>query len=137
MFSGLVFTAVGAGYFLALTQAARVAGRVGRQVLALGAVLVAAGLVALDAAAGASSALNLVPGLALIGFGIGLVLVPLAQTVLTGVDPAQRPGCSGPPSRSGARSVSPWSARCSSPAAAVRPVGSARRSGRPWPYSPG
>jgi predicted MFS family arabinose efflux permease len=56
-------------------------------VLALGALLVAAGCVVLAEAAHASSARELAPGLALAGFGIGAVLVPLASTVLAGVDP--------------------------------------------------
>ncbi|MBL7487447.1 MFS transporter [Frankia sp. AgB1.9] len=87
LFSGVVFTAVGAGYFAALLAATPVARRIGHQVLALGALLVAAGCVLLAEAAHAGSAWDLTPGMAVIGFGIGLVLVPLTSTVLAGVDP--------------------------------------------------
>ena len=87
LFSGTVFIAVGVGYFAALLIAVPLAARLGHQVLALGAVLVAAGCVVLAETAHTSSAWELTPGLALAGFGIGAVLVPLASTVLAGVDP--------------------------------------------------
>jgi len=86
LFSGVVFAAVGAGYFAALLLAAALAARLGHQVLALGAVLAAAGALTLAWQAHASSAWALVPGLVLVGFGIGAVLVPLSSTVLAGVD---------------------------------------------------
>ena len=60
--------------------------------------------------ADASSAVELIPGLALTGFGIGFVLVPLSATVLADVPPASAraaAGCSRPGSRSAARSGSP------------------------------
>ena len=87
LFSGTIFAAVGAGYFTALLVAARVAARLRHQVLALGALAVAAGCGVLAASASATSSLELVPGLALVGFGIGLVLVPLSSTVLASIDP--------------------------------------------------
>jgi EmrB/QacA subfamily drug resistance transporter len=80
LFSGVVFTAVGVGYFTALFVATPLATR-------LGALMVAAGCGVVAAAASARSSLDLVPGLALVGFGIGMVLVPLASTVLAAVDP--------------------------------------------------
>ncbi len=86
LFSGVVFAAVGVGYFAALLVAAPLAARLRHQVLAVGAVLAAAGTLALAMAAHAGSAWALVPGLALVGFGIGAVLVPLSSTVLAGVD---------------------------------------------------
>ena len=89
LFSGTVFAAVGVGYFVAMVVAGPLALRLRHQVLALGALLVAAGCVLLAEAARASSSLELVPGLALVGFGIGAVLVPLASTVLAGIDPLQ------------------------------------------------
>lgn len=82
LFSGVVFVAVGVGYFAAMLVAQQVAARLGRQVLAAGAVLVAVGAVALAEAAGGSSSLALLPGLALVGAGIGLVLVPLSAEVM-------------------------------------------------------
>jgi len=95
LFSGVVFVAVGIGYFAALLMAVSLAERMGRQVLALGALLVTAGCVALVPAIADSSALGLLPGLAVVGFGIGLVLVPLASTVLAGVDPQHAGAASG------------------------------------------
>jgi len=92
LLSGEVFAAVGAGYFAAMMLATGLARRVGRQVLALGAAVVAAGVLLLAAADGGTSSaplswVPLLPGLAVTGFGIGLVLVPLSATVLAGVDP--------------------------------------------------
>ena len=87
LLSGEVFAAVGAGYFAAMMLATGLARRLGRQVLALGAAVVAAGGLLLAAADGGASWMPLLPGLAVTGFGIGLVLVPLSATVLAGVDP--------------------------------------------------
>ena len=95
LFSGIVFTAVGVGYFAALLLAQPLAARLGHQVLTLGAVLVAAGCVVLAETAHASSAWELAPGLALVGFGIGAVLVPLSATVLAGIDPQQAGSAAG------------------------------------------
>lgn len=87
LFSGVVFVAVGVGYFAALLVAVPLAARLGRQVLAIGAVVVAIGCVVLEQGISDGSSWGLLPGLALVGFGIGLVLVPLSATVLAGVDP--------------------------------------------------
>jgi EmrB/QacA subfamily drug resistance transporter len=87
LFSGAVFAAVGVGYFGALFVVGPLAVRLRHQVLAVGAVLVAAGCIVLASATDATSSLDLAPGLALVGFGIGMVLVPLSSTVLAGVDP--------------------------------------------------
>jgi EmrB/QacA subfamily drug resistance transporter len=95
LFSGVVFAAVGLGYFAALVLAEPLAARLRHQVLALGAVLVAAGCSVLAAAARAASSSELLPGLALVGFGIGLVLVPLSSAVLAGVDPLQAGSAAG------------------------------------------
>ena len=56
--------------------------------LAVGSLAVGSGCALLAVAPSTGSSLELVPGLALIGFGIGLVLVPLSQTVLADVEPA-------------------------------------------------
>lgn len=85
LFSGVVFSAVGVGYFEAMFVANALAARLGRQVLAVGAVAVASGCLAIAEAAGAASSVALTPGLALTGFGIGLVLVPLSATALRDV----------------------------------------------------
>jgi MFS family permease len=71
-----------------MVLAAGVEARLGRQVLALGSLAVGLGCVLLAVAPSAGPSAELVPGLALIGFGIGLVLVPLSQTVLADVEPA-------------------------------------------------
>lgn len=95
LFSGEVFGVVGVGYLIAMFTATALHARLGRQVLALGALAVAAGCGLLAMAANAASALELSPGMALVGLGIGLVLVPLSATVLAGVDPAHAGGAAG------------------------------------------
>lgn len=87
LFSGTVFAAVGVGYFIAMVIAGGLAARMRHQVLALGAVVVATGCVLLAVEAGAASSMALVPGLAMVGFGIGLVLVPLSSVALADVEP--------------------------------------------------
>ena len=59
----------------------------GRQVVAAGAVVMAAGLVLLRVAAGGGGTGWLLPGLLVDGLGMGMVLAPLAVTVLTRVTP--------------------------------------------------
>jgi EmrB/QacA subfamily drug resistance transporter len=106
--SGVVFTAVGAGYLSAMLASQRMAARLGRHTrgvpggrppgpaqLAVGGVVLAAGVLVLAALAGAPTVLALLPGLAAAGFGIGLVLVPLTATALAGVAPAHAGAASG------------------------------------------
>ncbi|MFA1546714.1 MFS transporter [Actinomadura chokoriensis] len=81
--SGLLFVALGAGYFAASTQATTIAARLGRQVLALGAAVQATGCLLLIAALGHGIG-RLIPGLALVGAGMGFVLAPLSALVLSG-----------------------------------------------------
>ena len=95
--SGVVFTAIGAGYLVTSSTAHHLARLLGRQVIAAGAVIMAAGLALLWAgvAAGAGGAGSeggagvgwLVPGLLVDGLGMGMVLAPLAVTVLARVSP--------------------------------------------------
>ena len=87
--SGVVFTAIGAGYLVTSSTAHHLARLLGRQVIAVGAVIMAAGLALLWAGAEASRAGVgwLVPGLLVDGLGMGMVLAPLAVTVLTRVSP--------------------------------------------------
>lgn len=92
--SGLVFTAVGIGYFAAMLTAERLAARLGRQLLAIGALTVGAGAVLLSTVSSAPIAAAL-PGLAVVGVGIGMVLVPLTATALADVAPAQAGAASG------------------------------------------
>jgi MFS family permease len=91
----VVFIAVGVGYFAALLVAGAFSARLGRQALALGALVVAAGCLLTTEGSSAGSALALLPGLAVVGFGIGLVLVPLSSTVLAGVDTRHAGAASG------------------------------------------
>ena len=65
------------------------------QILALGALVVAVGGLLLASTATAASAVALLPGLVVAGFGIGMVLVPLSSTVLRGVDARQAGAASG------------------------------------------
>ncbi|MFE0465423.1 MFS transporter [Kitasatospora sp. NPDC058965] len=91
--SGLLFTAIGGGYLLTSTVAPRVSARLGRQAIALGAVVLAAGLglmvLATQQVGTAGSAWWLAPGLFVDGLGMGLVIAPLTTVVLAGVRPQQ------------------------------------------------
>jgi MFS family permease len=73
--------------------------RFGRSVVAAGGVSLAAGLLLLAAAVAdvgvGGSLLVLVPGLVLVGAGIGLCYTPLTSMVLAGVDPARAGAASG------------------------------------------
>jgi EmrB/QacA subfamily drug resistance transporter len=88
--SGVVFTAIGAGYLITSSTAHHLARRLGRQVIAAGAVIMVAGLLLLRAGAAAGVGW-LVPGLLVDGLGMGMVLAPLAVTVLARVS-AQHAG---------------------------------------------
>ncbi|MBO0840377.1 MAG: MFS transporter [Sciscionella sp.] len=92
--AGLVFVAVGLGYFVALFVGQPLAARLGRQLLVLGAFAVATGcvLLALLATAPIGAAL---PMLAIVGFGIGVVLVPLTATALADVAAREAGAASG------------------------------------------
>ncbi|WP_439676065.1 MFS transporter [Embleya sp. MST-111070] len=84
--SGLLFIALGVGYFLSSAVSGRIAAGLGRQVLALGALVQGAGQVALvETVSNTHETLWLIPGLALTGFGMGLVMGPMAATVLAGI----------------------------------------------------
>jgi EmrB/QacA subfamily drug resistance transporter len=87
--SGVVFTAIGAGYLATSTTAGRIAARLGRQTVAVGTVIMAVGLVAMLLAVRdigtTGNVAWLVPGLAIDGIGMGMALSPLASTVLSHV----------------------------------------------------
>jgi EmrB/QacA subfamily drug resistance transporter len=86
--SGVVFTAIGAGYLITSSTAHHLARRLGRQVIAAGAVIMVAGLALLRAGAVPGAGVGwLVPGLLVDGLGMGMVLAPLAVTVLARVTP--------------------------------------------------
>jgi len=92
--SGAVFMAVGAGYLLTSTNAHRIAARMGRHTVTAGALVMAAGLGALAAAATHPIA-ALLPGLALEGVGMGMVLAPLTTVALQNVAPEHTGAASG------------------------------------------
>jgi EmrB/QacA subfamily drug resistance transporter len=95
LFSGTVFAMLGAGFFAAMLTAGAMAARLGRQILAAGALVVALGCVALAEAAHATSSADLLPGLFVAGFGMGMVLVPVADVALAAVAPHHAGAASG------------------------------------------
>jgi EmrB/QacA subfamily drug resistance transporter len=97
--AGLVFTILAAAYVVVSGPAPALTARFGRTVVAAGGAALAAGLALLAAATaeigtGGSIAV-LVPGLLLVGVGIGLCFTPLTATVLSGIDPAGAGAASG------------------------------------------
>jgi MFS family permease len=85
----------GVGFFAAMLGSAAMTARLGRQILPLGSLVVAGGCLLLAWAAGGTSSVELLPGLAVTGFGIGMVLVPLSSAVLRDVDPRHVGAASG------------------------------------------
>jgi EmrB/QacA subfamily drug resistance transporter len=89
--SGLIFLALGVGYFVSSSQAAQVAARLGRQVVALGALTLGLGYGLLAAVANAIGTSGgtawLIPGLLVAGCGMGLVMAPLPAIALSGIQP--------------------------------------------------
>jgi MFS family permease len=97
--AGLVFTIMAGAYVVASAQAPQLTARLGRSVPIIAAVVLAAGhgllaITVLDVGTGQPVAL-LVPALVLIGTGMGLVLTPLTNTVLTNLTPANAGAASG------------------------------------------
>ena len=95
LFSGVVFSAVGVGFFAAMLLTQTMTARLGKQILALGALVTAAGCVLLAVTAWAGSAAELLPGMAIAGFGMGMVFVPLSAILLSNVEPRQAGSGSG------------------------------------------
>jgi EmrB/QacA subfamily drug resistance transporter len=97
--AGLVFTVMAVAYVAASAQAPALVMRYGRRLLAIGALVLASGhglLLAAVAHIGVGgSIVELMPGLVLIGAGMGLVLVPLTTTILSSVDTRYAGGASG------------------------------------------
>jgi MFS family permease len=88
--SGLVFTILAGAYVVTSSLAPSLSARYGRRLIAGGALILAAGhLLLLGAVAEigvAGSLAALAPGLLLVGAGMGLVLAPLAGTILHTLD---------------------------------------------------
>ncbi|MFE9449663.1 MFS transporter [Streptomyces sp. NPDC006739] len=89
--SGLVFLPLGVGFLAVSTLARKIAALLGRQTLAVGALVLLAGLGGLWGAVdhiGTHGAVAwLVPGLMVGGAGMAMVMAPLASIALAGTDP--------------------------------------------------
>src|SRR5947207_9911287 len=99
MTAGLVFTILAASYLAASMVSEGLLARFGPRVLAGGALTLATGhalLLAAVAEVGVGGSIAaLVPGLLVIGAGMGLVIAPLTTTILSGVDPQRAGAASG------------------------------------------
>jgi len=97
--AGLTAVAFSAGTFVLAPIAVPLAQRYGRLVLAAGAVLMAAGLAGVDIGAHhvgtGTSPWPLVPGLAVAGMGLALMVIPLVNVVLAAVPAEAAGGASG------------------------------------------
>jgi EmrB/QacA subfamily drug resistance transporter len=89
--AGLVFTILAISYVAVSTQEPALVERHGRRLLTFGALVLAAGHASVLAAVAEigvqGSILPLVPGLLLIGAGMGLLIVPLTTTILSHTPP--------------------------------------------------
>jgi EmrB/QacA subfamily drug resistance transporter len=89
--AGTIFAAIGVGYLATSLNAAKLAVKLGRQVLALGGIIMAIGLVILEVTVNqigtGGNIAALIPGLVIDGAGMGMVIGPLAATVLARVAP--------------------------------------------------
>jgi MFS family permease len=99
MTAGLVFTILAASYLVASMASESLLARFGPRVLAGGTLVLAAGhglLLAAVAEIGVGGSIApLVPGLLVVGAGMGLVIAPLTTTILSGVDPQRAGAASG------------------------------------------
>jgi len=97
--AGLVFTILAGAYVATSVRAPALTARYGRAAIAAGALVLATGhglLLASVADIGVGgSVAALVPGLVLVGAGMGLVLAPLASTVLESLAPERAGAASG------------------------------------------
>ncbi len=97
--SGAVFTLVAVPYMLGTGNQRRLAARLGRWTVPVGAGLFALGHLALLAAVAeqgvGGSLVDLVPGLALAGFGMGIALTALIDAAMGTVEPAYAGAVSG------------------------------------------
>jgi EmrB/QacA subfamily drug resistance transporter len=99
MSAGLVFTILAAAYLVASVLAPSFAQRNGRRVLGVGALVLAAGhgllvLIVGEVGTGGSIA-ALVPGLLLVGAGMGIVIAPLTTVIMSALGPEQAGAASG------------------------------------------
>lgn len=97
--SGLLFLALGAGYFGSSLMSGRLAGRLGRRLVVLGPLTLAAGYVLTGVAVTLNGTdgniLWLVPSLLIAGMGMGMTTGPLTGLVLSGSAPEHAASSSG------------------------------------------
>jgi EmrB/QacA subfamily drug resistance transporter len=97
--AGLVFTILAVAYLVTSLRAPTLTVRYGRRVIAVGALTLAAGHALLLAGTAFSAADAwiewLLPGLLLVGAGMGLCITPLVTTVLSSVQPEHAGAASG------------------------------------------
>jgi EmrB/QacA subfamily drug resistance transporter len=97
--AGLVFTILAAAYVAASMRAPALTARHGRRVIGAGALVLACGHVLLLSAVAdigvGGDLFVLVPGLVLVGAGMGLVLAPLASTIMQSLEPERAGAASG------------------------------------------
>jgi Na+/melibiose symporter-like transporter len=97
--AGLVFTILAASYVAVSMRAPALIEHHGRRLLLAGALVLACGHAALLAAVAdigvGGSIVALIPGFLLIGAGMGLLIVPLTTTILSGVEPEHTGAASG------------------------------------------
>jgi MFS family permease len=97
--AGLVFTILAVAYVVASVSAPSLLMRHGRRVIGWGALVLASGHALLFAAVAVvgvgGSVAVLAPGLVLVGAGMGLVLSPLATTIMQSLDPERAGAASG------------------------------------------
>ena len=84
--SGEIFSLLGIGFLVASMAAQKLAARLGRQALAIGALVLALGLIMFRLDANAST-LALIPAFIVDGAGMGIVMAPLTATVLADLSP--------------------------------------------------
>jgi EmrB/QacA subfamily drug resistance transporter len=97
--AGLVFTILAAAYLAASLRAPALTQAYGRRVLAIGALTLACGHAALLASVvivgTGGTVAALIPGLVLVGAGMGLGITPLATIIMAGMRPEQAGATSG------------------------------------------
>ena len=97
--SGALFIAAGVGFTAAMMSVPALTARWGKHVLTAGAIVSAAGYlvaaITTQQAGVGHPAAWMIPALLVAGFGIGLVLVPLSETVLSRVSPEHAASGSG------------------------------------------
>jgi EmrB/QacA subfamily drug resistance transporter len=97
--AGLVFTILAVAYVAASMRSPALTTRYGRAVIGAGALALACGhgllLAAVSDVGVGGSVVVLVPGLLFVGAGMGLVLAPLASTILQSLEPERAGAASG------------------------------------------